>query len=141
MANMKPDFSRLHPQAVEYLKKMEAADAPPLSSIKPEQVPAVRREFNTGILQFLGPPVEMVSVRDITAATELRDIRLRIYTPHGTPPFPVFTFIHGGGWVFGNLETHDRHCRYISRFAECISVSVDYSPAPEHPFPVHAEIF
>lgn len=139
MTDKQPDFSRLHPQAIDYLKQMEAAEAPPLHTVTPERIPAVRKEFNTGILQFLGKPAELASVRDITAAAELRDIRLRIYTPYGKPPFPVFVFIHGGGWVLGNLDTHDRHCRYISHFADCITVSVDYSPAPEHPFPAALE--
>ena len=41
--------------------------------------------------------------------------------------------------MLGNLDTHDRHCRYISTFAECITLSVDYKPAPEHPFPTALE--
>ena len=86
MTNKQPDFSRLHPEAIDYLGKMAAVNAPALSSFGPEQVPQIRKEFNTGILRFLGAPVEMASVRDITAAAELRDIRLRVYTPEGMPP-------------------------------------------------------
>lgn len=139
MKNTKPDYSGLHPQAVNYLEQMKAANPPPLPSFGPDQISSVREEFNKGILQFLGPPAELASVEDITAVTDLGDITLRVYTPHGTGPFPIFIFIHGGGWVLGNLDTHDRHCRYISAFAECITLSVDYSPAPDHPFPTAVE--
>ncbi len=139
MAEIKPDYSKLHPQAVNYLEQLRAANPPPLSSFGLDQISTVREEFNKGILQFLGPPAELASVEDITANTGLEPINLRVYTPFGTGPFPVFIFIHGGGWVLGNLDTHDRHCRYISTFAECITISVDYSPAPEHPFPTAVE--
>ena len=60
---------------------------------------------------------------------------VRVYTPAGAGPFPVFVFFHGGGWVTGNLDTHDGFCRIVSDWAECIVVAVDYRTAPEHRFP------
>jgi acetyl esterase len=64
---------------------------------------------------------------------------VRIYTPQGAGPFPVFVNFHGGGWVIGDLDTADAVCRGICREAGCVVVSVDYRLAPEHPFPAAVE--
>ncbi len=67
------------------------------------------------------------------------DIPVRVYTPAGTAPFPVLVYFHGGGWVIGNLETHDPLCRRLANAAGCLVVSVDYRLAPEHPYPAAPE--
>jgi acetyl esterase len=65
------------------------------------------------------------------------DIPLRIYTPRDTggAPLPVLVLYHGGGWVIGDLETHDNMCRHFANKADMVVVSVDYRLAPEHKFP------
>ena len=65
------------------------------------------------------------------------DIPVRVYTPRdvGGEKLPVLVVYHGGGWVIGNLETHDNQCRYLSNEADMIVVAVDYRLAPEHKFP------
>ena len=60
---------------------------------------------------------------------------MRIYTPQGSGPFPVLVYFHGGGWVIGNVDTHDPTCRTLTNAAGCVVVSVDYRLAPEHKFP------
>jgi acetyl esterase len=60
---------------------------------------------------------------------------IRIYTPSGSGPFPVFYYIHGGGWMVGNLDTHDNICRAFCNRAECIVVALDYRLSPENKFP------
>ncbi len=63
---------------------------------------------------------------------------LRIYTPveaGGPGALPVLVFFHGGGWVVGNLDTHDGLCRRLANAAGCLVVSVDYRLAPEARFP------
>src|SRR2546427_7632612 len=67
------------------------------------------------------------------------EIPVRVYTPAGRAPFPVLVYFHGGGWVIGNLETHDGLCRHLANAAGAVVVSVGYRLAPEHPFPASGE--
>ena len=67
------------------------------------------------------------------------EIPVRVYTPEGRAPFPVLVYFHGGGWVIGNLETHDGVCRHLANAAGAVVASVDYRLAPEHPFPASGE--
>ena len=64
------------------------------------------------------------------------DIPVRIYRRLGRPEaVPAIVYLHGGGWVVGDLDTHDSSCRLLAHESECVVVSVDYRLAPEHPFP------
>lgn len=61
---------------------------------------------------------------------------LRFYTPRGlTGQSPALLFFHGGGWIYGDLESHDATCRYLAEEAQVRVVAVDYRLAPEAPFP------
>lgn len=63
-------------------------------------------------------------------------IPVRIYRRLGRPePVPAIVYLHGGGWVTGDLDTHDGSCRLLAHESECVVVAVDYRLAPEHPFP------
>jgi len=79
------------------------------------------------------------AVRDATVAS--RDIAighgipLRVYTPTGSEGRPAILFMHGGGWVFGDLDTFDAFSRSMAARSRMVLVSVDYRLAPEHPFP------
>jgi len=64
----------------------------------------------------------------------------RVYTPSGkVGPHPILVFFHGGGWVFGTLETHGDICRTLCHRSGSLVVSVDYRRAPEHRFPAALE--
>lgn len=63
------------------------------------------------------------------------DIPVRIYEPRVAAPRPAVIYFHGGGFVIGNLDTHDGLCRRIARGADATVIAVDYRLAPEHPFP------
>ncbi len=79
------------------------------------------------------PPVG--AVEDRTIAGPGGPLRLRIYTPTGSGPFPLLAFFHGSGFVVCSLETHDIACRNLCAGAGCVVVSVDYRLAPEHKYP------
>jgi acetyl esterase len=67
------------------------------------------------------------------------EITVRVYTPVGAAPHPGLVFYHGGGWVIGDLDTHDGICRSLANAADCAVASVDYRMGPEHRYPVAAE--
>ncbi|GHO90553.1 acetylhydrolase [Reticulibacter mediterranei] len=120
----------LDPQAQALLTA--AAGAPPLNTLSP----AAARQFMRESLIPLGgepEPVHMVEDREVSGPQGT--IPVRIYTPEGQGPFPVLIFFHGGGWVIGDLDTHDAICRSLTRSAGCVTVSVDYRLAPEHKYP------
>ena len=76
-----------------------------------------------------------VTVKTNTIQVSEAQIRLRIYTPMGRGPFPIIVFYHAGGFVIGDLETHDPLCRDLCIKSGRVIVSVDYRLAPENPFP------
>lgn len=63
------------------------------------------------------------------------DIPVRIYTPSDQTPLPALVYYHGGGWVIGDLDSHDDLCRFLANQTGCSVISVDYRLAPEHKFP------
>lgn len=75
---------------------------------------------------------EMHSIKDLKVGTA--GPRIRVYRPTATRTAVVIYF-HGGGWVTGDLETHDRACRRLAHTAGVVVVAVDYRRAPEHPWP------
>jgi acetyl esterase len=78
-------------------------------------------------------------VRDLTIDGAAGPLRARHYAPKGPKGAPLLVFLHGGGFVVGDLETHDVPCRLLCRHAEMHVLSVDYRLAPEHPFPAAIE--
>jgi acetyl esterase len=84
-------------------------------------------------------PPEVPSVADMSVAGRVGPVRVRVYTPEGTGPFPVTIWIHGGGWVQGSIETNDTTCRFLTLGSASIVVSVDYRLSPMTKFPGASE--
>ena len=91
-------------------------------------------------LAELGPePAALAAVRDVEAPGAGGGIPLRVYTPHGEGPFGILVYLHGGGFVRGDLKTHDRLCRALATGAGCVVVAVHYRRPPEALFPAALE--
>lgn len=82
-------------------------------------------------------PPEVADVADGGFAGPASEIRFRRYRPIGAKAglLPTLIYYHGGGFVIGNIETHDSTCRRLANKSRCQVISIDYRLAPEHPFP------
>jgi acetyl esterase len=100
---------------------------------------AARAAMRAGI--FRGGDTGIGKVEDRTIPGPAGTIPIRVYTPLATTGtlLPGLMFFHGGGFVIGDLETHDDLCRGLCNDSGCRVVSVDYRLAPEHPFPAAVE--
>ncbi len=97
------------------------------------QGPAVvRANFNQLAAKLRKPdePVAWVEDRALDGG-----LRIRVYRPDAAGSLPILIYFHGGGWVVGDLESHDHVCRALARRAGAVVISVDYRLAPETPFP------
>ncbi|MDX1382238.1 MAG: alpha/beta hydrolase [Thermoanaerobaculia bacterium] len=106
------------------------AGIPPIQ----EQTVGMAREGYLALAAMVGRGPE-VATEDRTLPGPAGDIPVRVYTPTGEGPYPTLVYYHGGGFVIGDLDTHDQVCRTLCDRAGCLVVSVDYRLAPEHPFP------
>jgi acetyl esterase len=95
---------------------------------------AARARFRHEVLIFGGPKTRVGSVRDLEIDGEAGRLRARHYAPL-TDSGDLLVYLHGGGFVIGDLETHDEACRVLCLHARTHVLSVEYRLAPEHPFP------
>ncbi len=133
-----PDLSKLHPHLRAFLEQVEEIGDPPLYMFPPEEA---RRRYLEGILKVRGDLPKEVQTSDRTLAGSGGDLAIRIYRPicASESLLPVLVYFHGGGWSFGNIDTHDHVCRYLAIHSDSAIVSVDYRLAPEHKFPAAVE--
>jgi len=111
---------------------MSGPDAVKMSDMTPDEA----RASYLALAGLFGPGENVGAVADRTVPGPEGEIPVRVYTPSDVDgPAPVVVFYHGGGWVIGDLDSHDRECRAICNRARCIVVSVHYRLAPEAPFP------
>jgi acetyl esterase len=117
------------------------ADAYAALNLKPveESTPEEARESIRSRTAALGPFEDVAAVADHKVPVAGGEITVRVYSPGGPGPHPALVFYHGGGWVIGDLYTHDGICRSITNAAGCLLASVDYRLAPEFRYPVAAE--
>jgi len=97
-------------------------------------VPVARAQYEARIA-LMATPAEIAAVREQTIGGPGGPMRIRLYTPNVTGPFPLLVFFHGSGFVLCSLDTHDGMCRNLCAGAGCVVASVDYRLAPEHKFP------
>jgi len=125
----------LDPAAQKLLMLMRKAGRPPFETLSPGEA---RRAYAASWEATQSPGGEVASVEDRTIPSPSGPLTLRVYRGLGTDPckpLPCMVFLHGGGWVIGNLDSHDRMCRRMATMAGICVVAVDYRLAPESPFP------
>jgi acetyl esterase len=126
----------LDPDAAAVYQAFQEAGRPAYETLT---APEAREYYLTARLVVNPEPPELESVRELSIPAPHGAIPARLYTPKKLRKTdglaPCLVFFHGGGWVIGNLETHDVACRQLAQEGELIVISVDYRLAPEHKFP------
>ena len=128
----------LDPQARQVLDMVQKSGAPEMWQLTPDEARAeyVKRT------QKAKPEIDIYQSRDEKIPGSDGPISIRIYTPRPAKEnelFSVLVWFHGGGFVIGDLDTHDSACRALANEADMVVVSVDYRLAPEHKFPAAVE--
>jgi acetyl esterase len=124
----------LHPQTRALLDLIEQSGAPPLHTLSPADARAFARERRH--LTQPTPP-KIGRVQELKALGPDGPIALRLYRPLGASDaatLPVLVYYHGGGWVIGDLDTHDTLCRELSNLAGCAVNAVEYRLGHDHRF-------
>lgn len=127
--------SMMDPQMAAAMDKMDeiaASIGPAPAHPTPEEVrlrTLIERRF------WNEEPVAVAAVEDIQLPGLFRSVPVRSYRPSLAPNLPAIVYFHGGGWVKGGPDTHDRAGRMLARESGAMVFSVDYALAPEHPFP------
>jgi acetyl esterase len=129
----------LHPQAETFLTELAALDAPAPYELSPAEARA-----QMAAMPQQREPIGNVQDRSIPGSSG--SIPIRIYEPAtiatsggSTSSHPAIVYFHGGGWVLGDLDSHDAVCRALANASNSIVVAVDYRLAPEHRFPAAVE--
>jgi acetyl esterase len=126
----------LDPDAAAIYKAFQEAGRPPYETLT---APEARETYMQARLVMNPDPPELRSAKDLVIPAPHGTIPARLYTPKKLRAknglAPCLVFFHGGGWVIGNLETHDVVCRKLAHEGELLVLSVDYRLAPEHRFP------
>jgi acetyl esterase len=122
----------LHPEIQLLLTARKLSGGKPLRA---DTATLARHSMRKESLQF-STDVPVETVRDLSLDTEVGPLRARHYAPREPGgPHPLLVFFHGGGFVVGDVDTHDEPCRLLCMHAGVHVLSVEYRLAPEHPFP------
>lgn len=125
----------LHPQARALLDLIEQRQIPPTHTLPVAEARAYYRDRRS-VTQ--PTPPDVAKLQDLQATGLNGSVPVRLVRPWGsdeTAVLPVLVYFHGGGWVIGDLDTHDALCRELANQAQCAVVSVDYRMGPENRFP------
>jgi acetyl esterase len=125
----------IDPDTKAVLDMIRLAGRPPFETLTPDEA---RQAYAASRKILQSPPEDVAESRDTTVAGPLGSIGVRLYRPVGTAAsdiLPALIWYHGGGWLLGDLDSHDVPCRRFANAARCRVIAVDYRMAPEHVFP------
>lgn len=126
----------IDPEARAYLDWVQSLGLPPLAEQGAEEA---RRLNRARVPMLAGEPEPVERIEDVRVPAPGGTIGGRLYASVRGPALPALLYMHGGGWVVGDLDSHDSVCRALARRAGCLVLSLDYRLAPEHRFPAGIE--
>lgn len=118
----------LHPQSKQFLEELARLDTPAWNEMSPTEA----RDIFSSRSEWFGQGPELHDVRDMNTPM---GHPIRIYRGTAETDVPVMMYFHGGGWVFGDLDSHDAVCRNLAKESGLCVISVDYRRAPEFRYP------
>jgi acetyl esterase len=122
----------LHPQVSALLERVARSPLPPYHTVPAHVARRIYRDTRAALAPK-APDLHEVRLLVLDGR-----VAVRAYRP-SSEVLPALVYFHGGGWVIGDLDTHDVLCRQLAAGARCAVFSVDYRLAPEHPFPAAVE--
>lgn len=130
---MTEPLNRLDEDCLRILDAIGRLGLPPMHTLSPAEARDLRKQTASIVG---GDPEPVASVEDSSFQGPGGPVAIRVYVPtEGRLPVGTLVYFHGGGWVMGNLDTHDALCRGLANASDARVVSVDYRLAPEHPHP------
>ena len=131
------DGQRLEPEIQLTLRLLKLSGG---AAFEERPVPEARAEIRREAEIYSGATIPLERVEEVEVPGAARPLAARLYSPAGvSPPAPLLVYLHGGGWVVGDLDTHDQPCRFLALHAGVRVLAIDYRRAPEHPFPAAVE--
>lgn len=129
-------YPQLDPQIAKFLNGLAAQNAPPIYTLSPEKARSVLNSLQAPSVGILPAVIQDIEI----SGSDGNPIDVRIVRPRGfTGLLPVVLYVHGGGWILGNKDTHDYLIRSIAHGANVAVVFVNYTPSPEAQYPVAIE--
>jgi acetyl esterase len=122
----------LDPELRAMLERTAAAAPVPMYELP---VDVARAGYKAGVAVSLGDDYQPTAMAEVSDVVVAGSVPVRVYRPDAPGLLPAVAFAHGGGWVIGDLDTHDETCRYLAEALSALVVAVDYRRAPEDPYP------
>ncbi len=122
----------LHPTIKEMIKVTHEAKNLPMSKTPLAEI----RKSPARLKRLMGEPMPLAKVMNHIIPTDQRNMLMRLYYPEENKLLPLLLYFHPGGFVKGDIDTHDPVCRMLSATSGCIVAALNYPLAPENPFPI-----
>lgn len=126
-----PVDSVVDPEMMPILNAMRVAGPIDYAALPIAEARAV---FDRGCAPWCALAPEIAAIEDVTLPGVDAPLRARLYRP-GEGTLPLVIFVHGGGWTFGSLDSHENEIRHLALASSAAVLAIDYRLAPEHPFP------
>ncbi|UFN50939.1 alpha/beta hydrolase [Roseomonas sp. OT10] len=126
---------RWDPEMLQFQRVMDAAARPDPIPDPAVDLAGTRRRTEWLNLPLAAGGPAMAESRDLRLPLAGREVTCRLHRPRRDAALPVLLFLHGGGWAWNSIDTHDRLTRVLALAGDCAVLAPDYALAPEHPFP------